>query len=233
MSITETLTKLPDFIPEFTPTQNSHITREFLEKSGIADKLRRIPRRGWQIRGITRNVETVWNHSCEDNQYSVENLILNHQQGVSLTGVDLAHALSLARIHDIPEIIAGDATPFDDIDGPDFRHWIEPTDRKKEDKRNTERVALHEIVKGICSPQQEIIISLCNEFIDQETPLARLVRDFDILSSVMRACYYVDRGMNKEWLQAYREQVNAEVSNSYIRQLAHQAINQRLTYIVY
>src|SRR3989338_2566201 len=70
-------------------------------------KLKEMPRRGWVINDI-KNGENISDHIF---RASLMALILGSEK----KGLNIERVLKIALIHDICEIYAGDATPYDSV----------------------------------------------------------------------------------------------------------------------
>src|SRR5690242_15589080 len=81
-------------------------TAAILDLLGHAEALKRLPRTGWLHIGV-QAPESVADHS-----YRIALLTLLVAAGEP--ALDLARALTIALVHDLPEAIAGDITPFDE-----------------------------------------------------------------------------------------------------------------------
>ena len=84
--------------------------------------------------------------------------------------LNLEHVLKLCLVHDLPEVIVGDRTPFDDVST----------------KSADERAAMEQI-----APEW---VSLFDEYENQTTPEAVFVKRLDKLDMALQAQVYMDRG---------------------------------------
>ena len=85
--------------------------------------------------------------------------------------VDMARALKLALVHDLPEVIAGDITPHDGV--------------SKTEKRALESRAADELFDG-----RPDLRDLWQEYEDGETLEARFVKECDALDMALQALHY-------------------------------------------
>lgn len=163
---------------------------ELLTFMELAIRLKRVRRQGWLDRGI---------HDPESSA--------DHSWGVALLAWllardsdDLQHdrVMLLALVHDLPEALAGDATPFDtfrDETGviPADHFSNPPTyDADAHDrKRDRERVALVEMLSHLPPDLADELHSAWEEYERAETPEARFVKQIDKLETLVQAEAYV------------------------------------------
>tara|TARA_Y100001954_G_C15742815_1_gene569404 strand:- start:742 stop:1227 length:486 start_codon:yes stop_codon:yes gene_type:complete len=83
--------------------------------------------------------------------------------------LNLEHVLKLCLVHDLPEVIVGDLTPFDDVST----------------KSADERAAMEQI-----APEW---VSLFDEYENQTTPEAVFVKRLDKLDMALQAQIYMER----------------------------------------
>ena len=83
--------------------------------------------------------------------------------------LNLEHVLKLCLVHDLPEVIVGDLTPFDDVST----------------KSADERAAMEQI-----APEW---VSLFDEYENQTTPEAVFVKSLDKLDMALQAKVYMNR----------------------------------------
>ena len=103
----------------------------------------------------------------------------------------------LALCHDLPEALAGDATPFDeqiqlgDIE-PERLVRSRPAYSASADraKCQVEERALQEMTGGLPQALRRLIVDAWEEYEAGETPEARLVRQIDKLEALLQADEY-------------------------------------------
>ena len=159
-----------------------------LDVLGHAGDLKRLPRQGWVDRGV------VAPESVADHSYRLALLVLLL---AGEAGVDPARALTLALVHDLPEAIAGDATPFDrelaaeDVDRAAlFRGrpvYSAAADRAKHD---AEAAAILAITARLPDRLSGLILDAWEEYEADVTPAARLVHQADKLETWLQALEY-------------------------------------------
>lgn len=158
---------------------------DFLEQAG---RLKRLRRKGWVDRGVAEP-ESVADHS-----YRLALLTL--LAGSLHPGIDVARAVILALVHDLPEALAGDQTPFDrQLEaGADpaqlFRSYPSYSPEVEAEKSARERAALRQMVAGLPDELARLLSEAWEEYEAGSTPEARLVRQLDKLETALQATEY-------------------------------------------
>lgn len=158
-------------------------------------QLKSLPRTGWVDRGIPANeAESVADHSFFTMMIA---WIVAHND----ESIDANRVLQLALIHDAAEAIAGDIPPYDPEDIPS-----DPEERKAffsvrlnrspENKARKDRIE-SEAAKHVMSMLPASILpvwqELWQEYEQQETPEARLVKQVDRLEAFIQSRIYADQ----------------------------------------
>ena len=154
-----------------------------------AGALKRLPRQGWVLLGVP-SPESVADHSY---RVALMTLLLTHDD----PEVNTERALALALCHDLPEALAGDATPFDEqlrcgeVD-PDRLYRSRPAYSADADraKRRAEEQALQEITGDLPQTLRRLIVDAWEEYEAGETPEARVVHQIDKLEALLQADEY-------------------------------------------
>eukprot|EP01084_Bolivina_argentea_P313162 542289_1 len=138
---------------------------EFLKKVG---ELKALKRAGWVINGVSEP-ESVADHS---HRMSVMALLCNEP------GVDTRRACMMAAVHDLAEAVAGDITPYDDVNN--------------KEKYIMEQQGLATMLALLASPQSNdkrrcMIQELWEEFEKGLTREAIFVRDLDKFEMILTA----------------------------------------------
>ncbi len=149
--------------PQQNPSAPASLRALLLE----ALSLKSLPRAGW-VRAAVPAPESVAAHS-----WGVAWLVL----ALCPAHLDLGRALSLATIHDLPEIYAGDITPHDPI--------------SPADKHTREAAALHTLLSSM--PDQtraQQLFALWQEYDAAASPEAAFVKACDKLDMALQAARY-------------------------------------------
>jgi putative hydrolase of HD superfamily len=165
--------------------QDGDTLLDFLEQAG---RLKRLRRKGWVDRGVAEP-ESVADHS-----YRLALLTL--LAGSLHPGIDVSRAVILALVHDLPEVLAGDQTPFDrQLEaGADpaqlFRSYPSYSPEAEAEKSARERAALRQMVAGLPDKLARLLSEAWEEYEAGSTPEARLVRQLDKLETALQATEY-------------------------------------------
>jgi putative hydrolases of HD superfamily len=193
---------------------NPDSVREFWQ---VAIVLKQVRRQGWIDRGV-----------------DLPESIADHSWGVALLAWLSAHGrddldrdrvLLLGLVHDLPEAIAGDATPFDvdrDESGriaPDtFRQAPAYSDEMKRSKRQAEHHALTAMIANLPQPLAKEIQAAWVEYDEQRTPEARHVRQVDKLETLLQSqSYSVDHPALV--MDSFRLGANVDISDLALRRI--------------
>lgn len=160
-----------------------------LDTLRYAGDLKRLRRQGWIDRGVPAP-ESVADHS-----YRMAVMALLRSAGDQ--EIDLARALTLALVHDLPEALAGDVTPFDrqlaeqGTDRADiFERRPAYSEEAKRAKHAAEEAAIRQITAGLPADRAQLIIGAWEEYEAGETAEAKLVRQIDKLETWLQATEY-------------------------------------------
>ena len=149
--------------------------------------LKKIQRTGWVLKGI-KDVESVAEHS-----WRVAMLALLFAKDLDLDALKL---VKMALIHDLGEVVIGDVK------------WEQGTkvvgSRKK--KHQDEKIAIKKIFSD--NPNFQEYVSLWDEFNEQKTREAKIVKEFDKLEMAIQAFEYQKEGYSSNLLGEFWE--NAE-----------------------
>ncbi len=148
------------------------------------NQLKRIPRTGWVMRGVTDG------ESVSDHTFGVAFVSLVLAQLVERP-VDTAKLLGIALLHDLPEAVLGD------IPAPALRHF----------SPDIKRAAEEEVLRSLLAelPQRQQWRAWWREFEEQASVEAKLVRDADRLDMLIQAFVYEETTGNR-WLREFWEE---------------------------
>lgn len=144
----------------------------FLRSLALKDE----ERSGWVLRGV-RTPESVADHS-----WATASLCLFY---AGEANVDRSHAVEMAIIHDLAEAVTGDIATR-------VAAMSDPTETKE--KRRRENAAMKKLLGGIDGPVVSGIRDLWNEYESASTPVARFVRDMNLIDMCAQALVYEEQG---------------------------------------
>jgi putative hydrolases of HD superfamily len=162
----------------------------------LAIQLKHVQRQGWLDRGVT-DPESVADHS-----WSVA--LLAWLLAAQHPQLDRERVLLLGLLHDLPEALAGDATPFDqhrNASGAiDPGHFVDApgyTPEVRHRKRQREIAALEQMLDCLPEDVAGTVRSAWLEYDAAETAEAHFVKQVDKLETAIQALSYqnVDAGI--------------------------------------
>jgi putative hydrolase of HD superfamily len=177
----------------------------------MAIELKRLRRQGWLDRGV------VEPESAADHSWAVA--LLAWLLARELPELNRHRVLLLGLLHDLPEAIAGDATPFDEargssgtIDPARFRVAPEYTDAERLAKQESEASALDQMLSGVEPEFAVEIRDVWREYAGGTTAESRFVRQVDKLETLLQAESYLTRQpdlvVDSFWLGARRDVID-------------------------
>jgi putative hydrolase of HD superfamily len=135
-------------------------------------KLKKIKRQGWIDSNISEP-ESVADHAFRT---AILSMFMPNN-------LDKDRMIKIALVHDLGEVDKGDITPYDGI--------------SKEQKHIYEKDCIVKLSASLPSNTAEELLSLWNEYEDQKTEEAKLVKQLDILEMAMQAYEYeLEQGNN-------------------------------------
>ncbi len=158
----------------------------------LALQLKRLRRTGWVDRGVSDP------ESAADHSWGVA--LLAWLLARDYPDLDRERVLVLGLIHDLPEAVAGDATPFDHlrdatgvISSDHFTTTPDYTADTRASKQQAEEAALERMLHDLPSVMKHDIRDAWHEYEQQESAESRFVRQIDKLETLLQAEDYRDR----------------------------------------
>lgn len=130
-------------------------------------KLKRVIRRGWQLRDVQGRLESDAEHTCSMMLLALKIMAHNDLK------LDQLKVLKMCAYHELGEIDVGDITPVDHI--------------SKAEKFEREYAAIERISNTYNMPE---ILDIWLEFEENETPEAKFVKSLDRYDAVKQAQFY-------------------------------------------
>jgi putative hydrolase of HD superfamily len=180
-------------------------------------ELKRLRRQGWLDRGVDDPESTA------DHTWGV--VLLTWLLARDQPGLDAERVILLALVHDLPEALAGDATPFDILRAPDGSIAPEElhalpsyTPEAQSSKQANEAAALEQLIADLAVTTAADIRALWHEYETGTTPEARFVRQIDKLETLLQAEDYLSRQPDLV-IDSFRRGTRRDVTDSALAQL--------------
>jgi putative hydrolases of HD superfamily len=158
----------------------------------LALRLKRLRRTGWLDRGVADP------ESGADHSWGVA--FLAWLLARDRPELDRERVLLIGLVHDLPEAVAGDPTPFDHVRDPTgviaSHHFTTAPGYTKSAqlaKQQAEQAALDDMLRDLPTALAGDIRTAWQEYEQGETPEARCVRQIDKLETLLQAEDYHDR----------------------------------------
>jgi 5'-deoxynucleotidase len=158
------------------------------------EPLKHLPRTGWVDREVA-TPESVAAHSWR--------LALLSWCVAAEDGLDADRAMRLALVHDMPEALTGDRTPFDYLEDVNERRRLaaNPAERSevrenvvRSAKTESERAALVRMLAQAPTGVAKELFRLWEEYASESSPEARLVHQLDKLEAYLQGLEYAEDG---------------------------------------
>jgi len=203
-----------------TPTQVKNMI-QFLRQ---INKLKHLLRTGW-VNSQINQPETVASHMW---RMSIMSMMIP-----PCANVNRERCLKMCLVHDLAESIVGDITPFDGVSEDDKhkREWNAIEHLRRELLKGLQLETNNDDDVGDDSRDQEFanvvheMLDLFMEYENNETPEAKLVKDFDKFDMILQADEYeVDQ--NKH-LPSFFKTTQSKFQTNIGKSLADELYNQR------
>jgi putative hydrolase of HD superfamily len=198
---------------------------EILRFWSLALRLKRQPRTGWVDRGVDAP------ESAADHSWGVA--LLAWLLARDRTDLDRERVLLLGLVHDLPEAVAGDATPFDEhrdamgkIDPRFFRSAPGYSDTARASKHAAEIAALDDLLGSLPNELADDVRDAWIEYDAGQTPEARYVRQIDKLETLLQAEDYVDT-QPELVIDSFRLGARRDLTDASLSSLAEARLRRR------
>jgi putative hydrolases of HD superfamily len=167
--------------------------REIADFAANIVKLKQVARKGWVSQVGVAAPESVADHSfgC-----AVLAMCLG-----DLKGLDTEKLIRLALLHDLHEVLIGDYDAFD-------KQQIGVAQAKQNQQQ-----AINDVFAALPEAIREGYVSLAEEYLHQETPEAKLVKQIDKLDMIMQALQYEKQGYDNSKLQVFWDSVGGTLTD--------------------
>lgn len=198
------------------------MTSGLLAFARLASCLKQVRRQGWLDRGV------VDPESSADHSWAVA--LLAWMLAAERPDLDAGRVLLLALVHDLPEALAGDETPFDrhrDSTGliPD-EHFQRPPSydpAESEAKRAREGAALEDMLSTLPASLADQVRAAWQEYAAAATPEARFVKQVDKLETLIQAELYRDK-QPEIVIESFRHGTLRDVDDPILHQLVNELL---------
>ena len=183
----------------------------------LALDLKKVQRQGWIDRGVP-NPESSADHSWSVAFFGW--LLAQERDDLNAERIML-----MALVHDLPEALAGDATPFDrhraddgTIAADHFRAAPVYDPSESDEKHRREREALAQMTANLPRELGDLLIAIWDEYRANLTREARFVRDLDKLETVLQAEAYLEAHPNIV-IDSFRAGADRDIDDPQLRTL--------------
>jgi len=175
---------------------------DFLSQIG---KMKRMPRRIWQLLGVKDSLETVAGHV-----FSIS--LMAWIFGREKKELNMERLLKMALCHEIAAVYTNDLTPYDSIltKGKEkrevFKKWLHLPRKEKEkihfQHYRREKKALKKLTLKIKTPFKKEIIRLFDEYKTVSSAEARFLNQVNVLAVLLQALLYwkKDKKLQIDWM---------------------------------
>lgn len=193
---------------------------DLLEFFRLAGQLKMIPRQGWVDRGVLAP-ESVADHTY---RMALMAWVLGAE-----AGLDTARLVKLVLVHDLPEALAGDATPYQAL----IQRGLSPEDASarwhdvltedeiaigREEKMVAERGAIRDLLTHLEPRLAGELEALWTEYAQRSTPEAQFVSQIDKLEALIQAVEYERAGQPAD-VASFRRTAEGYVTHPVLRRL--------------
>lgn len=130
--------------------------------------------------------------------------------------IDRTKCMKMALIHDLAESIVGDISPFCGV--------------SKQEKRQREHKAIIEISSLLNKTSSEEVMELFNEYEDQKSEEAQLVKDYDLFDMILQAFEYEKRDEAPNVHDEFFVNTKGKFRNEFVKKLVEELYQQRTEY---
>jgi putative hydrolases of HD superfamily len=169
------------------------MNNRFVDFAENVSKLKRIARKGWVSQVGVKSPESVADHSFA---CAVLAMCLG-----DLKGINTEKLIRLALLHDLHEALIGD-----------YDHFDKQRIGTEQAKKNQEQ-AIKDVFAALPKAVHEKYICLAEEYIRQETPEAKLVKQIDKLEMILQALQYEKEGYDRTKLQPFWDGVEGTITD--------------------
>nr|XP_057913074.1 HD domain-containing protein 2 [Doryrhamphus excisus] len=176
---------------------------QMLQFLKLIGQLKRVPRTGWVYRKV-KDPESV-----SDHMYRMALMALT----ITDPTVDKDRCMKMALVHDLAECIVGDITPLDNVG--------------KAEKHRQEEAAMRQLTSLTPGRVGQEMYGLWEEYENQSSPEARLVKEFDRLEMILQAHEYEEMEGAPGRLQEFFDSTEGRFRHPDVLQLVSSLNDER------
>ncbi|KAJ8396260.1 hypothetical protein AAFF_G00021270 [Aldrovandia affinis] len=188
------------------PTQADNMNN-MLQFMKLVGQLKRVPRTGW----VYRNVKQP--ESVSDHMYRMSIMALT----ITDRNINRDRCMKMALVHDMAECIVGDIAPADNI--------------SKAEKHRREEEAMKHLTGLLQEGLRKEIYELWDEYEQQASPEARLVKELDQLEMILQAHEYEELEQRPGRLQEFFDSTQGRFHHPEVLQLVKSLSEERAGHI--
>jgi len=166
--------------------------------------LKKIQRQGWVDKLSMGHPESVSDHSYS---VAIMCMVISDMQNLNSEKI-----LKMALLHDLAESQIGDFTP-DQIE--------------KEEKKKIENTAFEKITRYLPEEIKIKYLEIWTDYQENISEESKIVHQIDKLEMALQAKMYQKEGYDKEKLQQFFDSAKEEITNSQLKELFTQIINEK------
>ena len=163
-------------------------SEQFVEFQEIIGKLKHLRRTGWVMRNVPC-AETVASHS-----WRMALMAIQKESELSALNVDTNKVIEMCLLHDVSEVIVGDIVPEE--------HQVTNKKISKAEKKELEINAIRTLSEKYNFPKLQ---NLFEEYEEQKTPEAVIVKNLDKLDMLLQAYEYLQQYPEIQKLNEFME----------------------------
>ncbi|KAL0967382.1 hypothetical protein UPYG_G00251530 [Umbra pygmaea] len=186
---------------------NTNSMKNMLQFMKLIGQLKRVPRTGWVYRHV-KQPESVSDHMY---RMSVMALTITDQN------ISKERCMKLALVHDMAECIVGDIAPKDNV--------------SKAEKHRREEAPMQQLTGLLPEGLRKEIYELWEEFENQTSSEAKLVKEFDLLEMILQAHEYEELEGTPGRLQEFFDSTQDRFQNPDVVQFVRSLNEERASHM--
>ncbi|KAJ8009006.1 hypothetical protein DPEC_G00084320 [Dallia pectoralis] len=182
-------------------------TKNMLQFMKLIGQLKRVPRTGWVYRKVKQP------ESVSDHMYRMSIMALT----ITDHTVNKERCMKLALVHDMAECIVGDIAPSDNV--------------SKEEKHRREEAPMQYLTGLLQGGLRKEIYDLWEEYENQTSAEAKLVKELDLLEMILQAHEYEELEGTPGRLQEFFDSTQGRFHHPELVQFVTSLNEQRASHV--